>query len=184
MYVIRATWPSSPSSTPSYRRWESVIVFLAVNPSLFAASCCSFEVMNGAGALRRRSFLSTLATVKGSFFSSSTSGVVTCSDGSSAFSPSILMSLARNCGGRSAARSASIDQYSTGTKAAISASRSTTRRTATHCTPPAGRAPRPGRRAAGGEPPPDLLPEDGRDLVADEPVEDAPRLLCVVERAV
>ena len=35
--------------------------------------------------------------------------------------------------------------------------------------------------AAGGEPAHDLLPEDGRDLVAVEPVEDAPRLLRVDE---
>src|SRR5437762_1581936 len=95
--------------------------------------------MKGAGAFRRRSFFSTDSTVKGSFFSSSTSGRVISREPSSIFFPSSLISLARNCGGSAAFRSASIDQYSTGTNAAISFSRSTTRRTATLCTRPAER---------------------------------------------
>ena len=55
------------------------------------------------------------------------------------------------------------------TNARRSRSRSTTSRVATDCTRPAER------------PRHDLLPEHGRDLVAVEPVEDAPRLLRVDE---
>ncbi len=60
-------------------------------------------------------------------------------------------------------------QYSTGMKAWISRSRSTMILTATDCTRPAER------------PLAHLLPEQRADLVADEPVEDAPGLLGVDE---
>src|SRR5438270_11961290 len=123
--------------------------------------------MKGAGAFRRRSFFSTFCTAKGSFLSSSTSGRVISRDPSSTFLPSSLISLARNCGGSAAFRSASIDQYSTGTNAAISFSRSTTSRTATLCTRPA-------------ESPRRTFFEDRRDLIPDESIEHAPRLLRVV----
>ena len=113
------------------------MVFLAVKPSRLAASCCSFEVMKGGGALRRRSLRLTSATVKGAFLSSSTSGFAISPLGNSAFCPSSLISLLRNCGGSAALRSASMLQYSTGTNLPISSSRSTTRRTATDWTRPA-----------------------------------------------
>ncbi len=93
--------------------------------------------MKGGGGFRRRSFFVTSATTKFTLFSSSTIGVVTAALGSSAFAPSSLISLLRNCGGRAALRSASMLQYSTATNFEISSSRSTTSRTATDCTRPA-----------------------------------------------
>ena len=113
------------------------MVFLAVKPSRLAASCCNFEVMKGGGALRRRSLRVTSATVNFAPRSSSTSGQAASPFGSSAFSPSSLINLLRNCGGSAALRSASMLQYSTGTNFEISSSRSTTSRTATDCTRPA-----------------------------------------------
>ena len=56
---------------------------------------------------------------------------------SDAFSPRTSRSVASNCGGRFPASVACSDQYSTGTNASISRSRSTMRRTATDCTRPA-----------------------------------------------
>ena len=81
--------------------------------------------------------------------------------------PAFSRSVATNSGGAAAARWAWRLQYSWGTKARISRSRSQIRRTATDWT-------RPGRQT-----PADLLPEEGADLVADQAVEDAPRLLGV-----
>ena len=64
-------------------------------------------------------------------------------------------------------RSASRDQYSWGTKALMSASRSHTSRVATDCTRPADR------------PRPDLLPQQGGDLIAHDAVQHPARLLGV-----
>ena len=63
------------------------------------------------------------------------------------------------------ARSASTDQYSTGTNAEISRSRSTTKRKATDCTRPAD------SRLL------HAIPEQRADLIAHQPVEDSARLL-------
>ena len=54
--------PSPGRSTPSYRRWASVIVFRAENPSFRAASCCSVDVVNGGAGERLRSLRSTFVT--------------------------------------------------------------------------------------------------------------------------
>ena len=81
--------------------------------------------------------------------------------------PSFFRSLASNSGGTGPARRAVRFQYSSGTKAAISRSRSTTSFSATDCTRPALK------------PAPDLVPEQRADLVADQPVEHAARLLRV-----
>ncbi len=56
---MRPIGPSSPSSTPSYKRCASAIVRFAEKRSLCAASCCKLLVMNGAGGFLRRSFFST-----------------------------------------------------------------------------------------------------------------------------
>src|SRR5450432_244175 len=62
IYVMRPTSPSSPTSTPSYRRCASDMVRLGEKRSLLDASCCSFDVMNGGGGYFLRSLRSTLAT--------------------------------------------------------------------------------------------------------------------------
>jgi len=49
MYVMRPVGPSSPSSTPSYRRWARPTVRLGEKRSLLDASCCKREVMKGGG---------------------------------------------------------------------------------------------------------------------------------------
>src|SRR3569623_1509864 len=62
MYVMTPTRPSSPISTPSYRRWARPMVRLGEKRSLLDASCCSLEVMKGGGAFLRRSLRSIVAT--------------------------------------------------------------------------------------------------------------------------
>src|SRR2546430_12328366 len=69
MYVISPTEPSSPSSTPSYRRCAIIIVRFTLKRSLREESCCNLLVVNGAAALRRRSFLSTDRTTHSAFSS-------------------------------------------------------------------------------------------------------------------
>ncbi len=115
------------------------MVFLALKPSRLAASCWSLAVVKGGGGLRRRSLRSTEATVKRAFSISAARPRAVSPSVSSALCPSTLNRRARNSGGSAAARSASSVQYSTLTKASISRSRSTTRRTATDCTRPAER---------------------------------------------
>ena len=137
MYVMRPTAPSSPRSTPSYSCWATVIVFLAENPSLRPASCWSVEVMNGGAGLRRRSPRVTDRTTNGRPSRPAMSARVSASLVSDAFSPRTSRSVASNCGGRLPVSRACSDQYSTGTKASISRSRSTISRTATDCTRPA-----------------------------------------------
>ncbi len=65
--------------------------------------------------------------------------MVAASLGSSAFCPRISFNVAVKSGGFFPLSRAWSDQYSTGTKAAISRSRSVMRRTATDCTRPAER---------------------------------------------
>jgi hypothetical protein len=83
----------------------------------------------------------------------------------STFCPSTSTSRAVNGGGASPSRRASTVQYSSGVKARISRSRSQMMRTATGLHAP-------GREAAA-----HLLPQERRELVADEAVEHAARLL-------
>ena len=71
------------------------------------------------------------------------------------------------CSGSSGVSRTSTLQYSTGVNARISRSRSTINRTATDCTRPADR------------PAPHPPPQDRRDPVADQTVQDAPGLLRV-----
>src|SRR5688572_22053205 len=105
--------------------------------NLLDASCCNFEVMNGGGAFLRRSLRSISLTVSGDDCSASTTSRAWPSWFISTLAPSRRDTLATNGGGLLPSTLASTVQYSTGTKALISPSRSTTRRTATDCTRPA-----------------------------------------------
>ncbi len=63
MYVIKPTSPSSPISTPSYRRWASDMERFGEKRSLLEPSCCSLLVMKGGGGFFLRSLRSTVRTV-------------------------------------------------------------------------------------------------------------------------
>ncbi len=104
---------------------------------MLEASCCSLEVMNGGGGFLRRSFRSTEETFRSAPLMTSTTSRACPSLVSSAFLPSSLANLAVNGGGDMPSTVVSIVQYSSGRNALISASRSTTSRTATDCTRPA-----------------------------------------------
>ena len=126
---------------PSYNCWATVIVLVAENPSRRDASCCSVLVMNG-GAGRR--FTWRVVTESTRYAAPSrfarTALVATSSvRESSSFSPARLRREAVNEAFSSVRSAASMDQYSTGTNASISLSRSATRRSATDCTRPAER---------------------------------------------
>ena len=95
--------------------------------------------MNGGAGFRRRSPRVTLLTTKRAPSSDAMSSRVVCSLPSDAFSPATSFSVATNSGGSLAESFAWSDQYSTGTNAWISRSRSTISRTATDCTRPAER---------------------------------------------
>ena len=66
---MRPTEPSSPSSTPSYKRWAIIITRFTLKRSLRDASCWSLLVVNGGAALRRRSFFSMSRTAHSAFSS-------------------------------------------------------------------------------------------------------------------
>jgi hypothetical protein len=150
----------------------------AVKPSLRAASCCSVEVVNGGGGLRRLGRRSTFSTVSQPFACAR----IACSTlrasasfvtekrafgtSTSNFSPAHSVSRA---GKRAASfeASASTVQYSRRSNFWISASRSQMRRSATLCTRPRGEAGL------------DLLPQERRKVEAHQVVEGAPRLVRV-----
>jgi hypothetical protein len=113
------------------------MVRLGEKRSLLEASCCSLEVMNGAGGFLRRSFRSTEVTRRLASRTSVSMARASPSCGISGFCPSSRTTLAVNGGGTLPSTVASMVQYSTGTNALISASRSATSRTATDCTRPA-----------------------------------------------
>ena len=115
------------------------MVFFAVKWSLRPASCWSVEVMKGAAGFRRRSPRVTALTFHCPPWSPVITASVTDSVGRSAFSPPTSFRVATNSGGVWPLSRAWSDQYSTGTKAWISRSRSVMRRTATDCTRPAER---------------------------------------------
>ena len=95
--------------------------------------------MNGGGGFLRRSLRSTPATTSDALLMMSTTSRAPPSLVSSTRLPSSLENLAVNGGGALPSTSVSTVQYSSGLKAVISASRSTTSRTATDCTRPADR---------------------------------------------
>src|ERR1044071_529177 len=113
MYVMRPTSPSSPTSTPSYRRCASDIVRLGEKRSLLDASCCSFDVMKGGGAYFLRSLRSTLSTRSSAPWIASTAARASPSLDISAFLPSMRTTLARKGkgGGFLLSTTASTDQY-------------------------------------------------------------------------
>ena len=115
------------------------MVRLGEKRSLLDASCCRREVMKGGGGFLRRSLRSTAATRRVACESSDTTSLAWPSCESTAFSPRTRATRAANGGGALPSTCASMVQYSSGRKALISASRSTTRRTATDCTRPADR---------------------------------------------
>ena len=113
------------------------MVFLALKWSLRPASCCRVEVMKGAAGLRRRSPRVTDFTRHWAPCSAVMTATVDASSGRLTFSPRTSRSVAVNSGGFLPRSRAWSDQYSTGTKAATSRSRSVMSRTATDCTRPA-----------------------------------------------
>src|ERR1700686_4411703 len=115
------------------------MVRFTLKRSLRDESCCNLLVVNGGVALRRRSFFSAERTTQSAFSSaaricSACSPLVT-----SIFSSPLPRNRASNAGGLAAARLASIVQYSFFSKALMSRSRSTIKRSATVCTRPAER---------------------------------------------
>ena len=115
----------------------------ALKPSLRLASCCRVEVVKGGAGARRAGFFSTERTVKAPAATAARAARATASFPRSkrpSRLPSWVTSRARN-GSEPAATSASTVQYSRARNASISASRSTTSRSATDCTRPAERAP-------------------------------------------
>ena len=93
--------------------------------------------MKGGCGARSRSFCSTLSTTKGWPLSSASRASASPALRITAFLPPMRASSARTEGGTPAPSRALNSQYSSGLKAARSASRSTMRRRATDCTRPA-----------------------------------------------
>src|SRR4026209_1123679 len=143
------------------------MVFLALKWSLRLASCWSVEVMNGGAGFRRRSPRFTDFTVHAWPWRPLITAMVSASLGRSAFCPRTSLRVAGKSGGLLPSSLAWRDQYSTGTKAAISRSRSVMRRTATDCTRPAESP----RRI--------FSHRRGESLLAAEPSEHPARLLGV-----
>src|SRR5439155_82640 len=104
--------PSSPSSTPSYRRCAIIMVRLTLKRSLREESCCNLLVVNGGAAFRRRSFFSTLRTSQSAVSSAVRILVAASSFGTSIFSSPLPRKRASNAGGLGPARLASMVQYS------------------------------------------------------------------------
>jgi len=95
--------------------------------------------MNGACGRLRCSFFSTVLTTAPPAASSAAMASASSLVLGAAFSPSHFQMRASNGGGLGPSQVTSTDQYSSGMKARIASSRSTTSRTATDCTRPADR---------------------------------------------
>ena len=148
---------------PSYSCCAIIIVFLTGN----RAACCSLLVMKGGTAFFLRSFVATDATVhvaprRSARTVSDSAWLVTLM-----FEPPRLSSFASNSGGTGPARRAVMFQVLFGDEALDLA-------LAVH-----GQLQRDRLHAPGAEAAADLVPEQRADLVADEPIEHAPRLLRV-----
>src|SRR3990172_5797378 len=131
--------PSAPTSIPSYSCWARSIVFLALKWSVRAPSCWSVGVMTGGAGFRLRSPRVTALTVHRLPSSPATTSCTRASPGRSAFSPRISLGGGPKSGGFFPRSFAWRLQYSTGTNARISRSRSARSRTATDWTRPAER---------------------------------------------
>ena len=177
MYVM---WPDS------YRRWATRIVVCAEKRSLRLASCWSVAVRKGAAGRRRYGFSSELLTVNAAparrsasprapFSSSRTSSLRRASRPARSRGPAppacrpTDTSRASNEPGSKLASEVPVLGRDEGDPLALALD-DEPRRDRLH--PARGEAAR------------DLLPQDGRDLVAVQPVEDAPRLLRVHESLV
>ena len=68
--------------------WAICMVLAVVKPSLREASCCRFEVVNGAAGFLRRSLARTLFTSKRACSTRAFAAAASCSLCSSAFLPS------------------------------------------------------------------------------------------------
>ena len=172
--------PTRPSfvSRPSYRSWATRIVRLGLKPNVLLASCCSVDVVNGGGGLRR--LLARADRVDDRLASragppracSAVSSSRIESPSSSPFlsvSPSILSSSAVNRSPLSVSSTTSIVQYSRAREGVDLA-------LALDDEAHGDRLDTPGRQARS-----DLAPQQRAERVADEPIEDAPRLLRVDE---
>src|SRR5919204_5618973 len=147
--------PCSPRSTPSYSSCATVIVFLGEKRRRLDASCCRVLVVYGAGGWRRGVLRVTVLTTKVAARHSPTSAWASASDlGSSLVvapscrRPTSFASKALRWRPRELRRAVTV-QYSSGTKARISFSRSQIRRSATLCTRPALVLPRTLRQRMG-----------------------------------
>src|SRR3989344_5903592 len=117
------------------------MVCLEVNPRRVFAACCSVDVVNGGGGDVFFSFSATADTAHDDFWSVLTISSVTSLDPSAILSsafPFHELSLAsKKSSVPFLAKDPSTVQYSCGTNALISRSRSTINRSATDCTRPA-----------------------------------------------
>ena len=115
------------------------MVFLTGKPRRVLAACCSVEVIKGADGFDWVGFSSRSATIKSDCSSSATIALVCASFFSSRGLPAFFTASRRmvSCLACWLWVLLWISQYSTGVKARISRSRSTTRRVATDCTRPA-----------------------------------------------
>jgi len=118
MYVINPT-VSLLKVLPSYKSWANFIVLDGANPNLLDAACCKVLVLNTSRALLFFSFSVTLSILNDLESLANISSAST-SFGISTSLPWYLSNVALN-----SLKSASIVQYSRGTKAWISLSRST-----------------------------------------------------------
>src|SRR5215475_14072337 len=119
------------------------MVWAGAKPSLRLASCCSVEVVNGAGGLRLAGLASTLTTAKAALSNACLKASASAGVPMSRrwiFWPSAPTRRASNSSPRGVASVATSDQYSRGTNFSISSSRSQTSRSATDCTRVAERA--------------------------------------------
>jgi len=110
---------------------------LTLNRNFRADSCWSVEVMNGATGLRLFSRVTTDLTAYSAPVRFATTASAACWFPISGVSSPRLNSRASKLGGFAAPRFTSMVQYSLLSKARISRSRSTIRRSATVCTRPA-----------------------------------------------
>ncbi len=115
------------------------MVFFTEKPSRPLAACCRVEVMKGALGLERVGLSSRAVMARLALRRPAMRSRVSASEVGRKAWPSWRASSKRTGSPASDTRSAWTSQYSSGTKARISRSRSTIRRTATDCTRPAER---------------------------------------------
>ena len=160
---------------PSYRRCAIVIVLRAPKPSLRAASCCSVEVVNGGAGLRLRSLLLHLRDAVGRRRRRSTWVAASVSVPST--SPFLSGEVASLPSGTPASRARKGCVVALGGEADVDAPVLDRVERADLALALDDQPERDRLHAAGRQARPDPPPQQRRDLVADQPVEHAPRLL-------